>query len=44
MRAALRSAGKLRVEGKDRQVQEVAVQAEVRDMTAGTEHGGQSKH
>jgi copper(I)-binding protein len=34
----------LRVEGKDRQVQEVAVQAEVRDMTAGTEHGGQSKH
>jgi copper(I)-binding protein len=35
----------LRVEGKDRQIQEIAVQAEVRHMTAGTEHGaGHGKH
>jgi copper(I)-binding protein len=34
----------LRVEGRDRRVQEIAVQAEVRDMTAGTEHGAHMKH
>lgn len=34
----------LRVEGKDRQVQDVKVEAEVRDMTAGAEHGGHTRH